>query len=232
MIMAVFIGFRLTGATAIACAIIPAGCGNREEKAASLPPVASTVQQPASGDTRKIVAAFGDSISAGFGVGQGKSFPDDLQRLIDRGRLPFRVINEGVSGDTTTDGVERLSTVLALHPAIVVLEFGGNDGLRGLPVESTRNNLATMIEGLQAAGIKVILAGMTLPPNYGPDYIRPFERMYTDLARRYKITLIPFILQGVGGNPRLTQPDGIHPTAEGAEVVANTVMQYLQPLLH
>jgi len=186
---------------------------------------------PRKADTRKVIAAFGDSISAGFGVEPGKSFPDDLQRLIDKAGYPYRVVNLGVSGDTTTDGVERLPLVLAEHPAIVILEFGGNDGLRGQPVAGAKANLATMIEALLKSGAKVVLAGMSLPRNYGPEYIHPFEQMYADLAKQYKVTLIPFILEGVGGNPALTQPDGIHPTAEGAAVVARLVMQYLQPLL-
>ena len=143
----------------------------------------------------------------------------------------YRVVNLGVSGDTTTDGVERLPAVLALHPAIVILEFGGNDGLRGLPVTSTRMNLAEMIEALQKANARILLAGMTLPRNYGPEYIQSFEQMYMDLAKQYKLARIPFLLEGVGGNPELTQPDGIHPTAEGAQIVAQTVMRYLKPLL-
>lgn len=233
--MAVSIRWRIAGAVAAVCAIALAGCGNRQEQAAQPPAAPAAATQPVANqasDNRKVIAAFGDSISAGFGVEPGKSFPDDLQRLIDSADLHYRVVNEGVSGDTTTDGVERLPSVLALHSAIVVLEFGGNDGLRGLPVESTRANLALMIDRLQAAGASVVLAGMTLPRNYGPEYIHPFEQIYTDLAKRYKVTLIPFILQGVGGNPQLTQPDGIHPTAQGAEIVAHTVMRYLQPILH
>jgi acyl-CoA thioesterase-1 len=177
-------------------------------------------------DTRPVIAAFGDSLSAGFGVAPGKSFPDDLQRLIDAAGFRYRVMNLGVSGDTTTDGVERL------HPAIVILEFGGNDGLRGLPVASAQKNFAQMIETLQKAHIQILLAGMTLPRNYGPEYIHSFEQIYIDLAKQYKLARVPFLLDGVGGHPELTQPDGIHPTAEGAAIVARTVMKYLQPLLH
>jgi acyl-CoA thioesterase-1 len=190
------------------------------------------VQQPVSiEDTRPVIAAFGDSISAGFGVEAGKSFPDDLQRLIDAAGYEYRVENLGVSGDTTTDGVERLPAVLAVHPAIVILEFGGNDGLRGLPVESAKKNMSEMIEALQKSGIQILLAGMTLPRNYGPEYIRIFDQMYVDLSKRYTIHRIPFLLEGVGGHPDLVQPDGIHPTAEGAGIVAHNVMSYLQPLL-
>ncbi len=178
-----------------------------------------------------MIAAFGDSLSAGFGVEPGKSFPDDLQRLLDTAGYRYRVANLGVSGDTTTDGVERLPAVLAIHPAIVILEFGGNDGLRGLPVESTQKNLADMVEALRKAGAQIVLAGMTLPRNYGPEYIESFEQMYINLSRRYMLTRIPFLLEGVGGHSDLMQADGIHPTAEGAEIVARNVMKYLQPLL-
>jgi acyl-CoA thioesterase I len=151
--------------------------------------------------------------------------------MLDAEGYKYRVINLGVSGDTTTDGVERLPTVLAVHPAIVLLEFGGNDGLRGLPVASTQKNLATMIESLQMSGARVVLAGMTLPRNYGPEYIHSFEQVYIDLAMKYHLIRIPFLLEGVGGHPDLMQADGIHPTAVGAEIVARNVMNYLRPLL-
>ncbi len=187
---------------------------------------------PPNTDTRPVIAAFGDSLSAGFGVEPGKSFPDDVQRLIDAAGFHYRVVNLGVSGDTTTDGVERLPSVLAVHPAIVILEFGGNDGLRGLPVSAARKNFMQMIETLQKAHIQILLAGMTLPRNYGPDYIHSFEQIYIDLGKQYKIARVPFLLEGVGGHPDLMQEDGIHPTAAGAQIVARTVMQYLQPLLH
>ena len=192
----------------------------------------SAFAAPPALDTRPVIAAFGDSLSAGFGVAPGKSFPDDLQRLIDAAGFRYRVMNLGVSGDTTSDGVERLPSVLAVHPAIVILEFGGNDGLRGLPVTSARKNFAQMIDALQQAHIQILLAGMTLPRNYGPEYIRSFEQIDLDLAKQYKLARVPFLLEGVGGHPELTQPDGIHPTAEGATIVAQTVMKYLQPMLH
>ncbi len=188
-------------------------------------------QVPQTTDTRPVIAAFGDSLSAGFGVAPGKSFPDDVQHLLDAAGYRYHVVNLGVSGDTTTDGVERLPAVLAIHPAIVLLEFGGNDGLRGLPVTSTQQNLATMIEALRKSGAQVVLAGMTLPRNYGPDYIHSFELVYINLSKQYKLIRIPFLLDGVGGHPDLMQADGIHPTAEGADIVARNVMNYLQPLL-
>jgi len=136
-----------------------------------------------------------------------------------------------VSGNTTTDGLARLSEVLAYKPRVTIVEFGGNDGLRGLPIETTRANLEQIIQMLQSAGSKVVLAGMTLPPNYGPDYIKPFQEVYARLAAKYKVTRIPFLLSDVALHPELMQRDGIHPTAQGNEIVAKTVMRYLKPLL-
>ncbi len=182
-------------------------------------------------DTRPAIVAFGDSLSAGFGLQDGESFPDVVQTLLDQEGYTYRIVNMGVSGDTTTDGVVRLPNVIATHPAVVLLEFGGNDGLRGLPVSTTQQNLAKMTEDLQQAGAKVVLAGMTLPRNYGPDYISSFEKVYVEIAKKYKTPRIPFLLEGVGGHPDLMQADGIHPTAQGARIVARTVMQYLTPVL-
>lgn len=151
---------------------------------------------------------------------------------LDKEKLPWRVVNQGVSGDTTSGGVARMQTALERMPAAVLLELGGNDGLRGLPLKSTRENLEKMIKMFQAAGAKVVLAGMTLPPNYGPDYIKGFEQIYRDLAAKYKVPLIPFLLADIiTPDLKYFQPDGIHPTAEGAVVVADTVMKTLRPVL-
>jgi acyl-CoA thioesterase-1 len=215
----------------VVIAAVLTGCGS-PEKAPAPTQQAEVKTAPQPTDNRPIIATFGDSISAGFGVDQGKSFPDDLQRLIDKSGKHYRVLNLGVSGDTTTDALERLPSVIVSHPAIVIVEFGGNDGLRGQPVEVTKVNLGSILDGLQKAGVKkIVLAGMTLPRNYGPEYIASFDKIFPDLAKQFNVTLIPFILDGVGGNPALTQADGIHPTAEGAQIVAETVMKYLKPLL-
>jgi acyl-CoA thioesterase-1 len=183
-------------------------------------------------DTRPVIVAFGDSLSAGFGADPGKSFPDFLQKDLDAAGLKWRVVNAGVSGNTTTDGLDRISEVLAYKPRITIVEFGGNDGLRGFPLETTRANLGQIIQMIQASGSKVLLAGMTLPPNYGGDYITRFGQIYVDLAAKYKIPRIPFLLSDVALRPGLIQQDGIHPTAQGNEIVAKTVMRYLKPLLH
>jgi len=183
-------------------------------------------------EIRPSVAAFGDSLSAGFGAEAGKSYPDYLQKLIDAKGYRYRVINAGVSGDTSTDGVERMRDVVAAHAAVVIVEFGGNDGLRGQPVSGTKANLEQMIVALQKGGAKVVLAGITLPRNYGLEYIRSFDSIYTDLAKKYKLVLVPFLLQGVAASgPGLMQQDSIHPTAAGNEKVAATVFRYLAPLL-
>ena len=190
--------------------------------------VTALVSQLAWGsDARPVIVAFGDSLTAGFGADPGSSYPDFLQKELDRRSLKSRIVNAGVSGDTTTDGLNRVPEVLSYHPSIVILEFGGNDGLRGLPLATTRANLDRMIAQLQQGSARVVLAGMTLPPNYGPEYIRPFEAIYKDLAAKYKIPRIPFLLAGVGGNPKLMQRDGLHPTAQGNAIVAQTVLRTL-----
>jgi acyl-CoA thioesterase-1 len=183
-------------------------------------------------DDRPIIVAFGDSLTAGFGADPGKSYPDFLQQELDRRGYRYRVVNAGISGETTTDALARLSTVTALKPAVVIVEFGGNDGLRGLPIAATSSNLDQIVVELQQSGAAILLAGMTLPPNYGPDYISSFQRIYSSIATKHKVALIPFLLAGVAGSTRYMQQDGLHPTGEGNRLVAVTVMRYLEPLLH
>jgi acyl-CoA thioesterase I len=182
--------------------------------------------------SKPAIVCFGDSLTAGQGLDAGQTYPDALQRELDKRGYRYRVENLGASGDTTQDGLARVPLVVAEKPAIVVLEFGANDGLRGQPVAIAESNLSKMIERLQAARARVVLAGITLPPNYGPEYIQRFDAMYPRLAAKYKLKLIPFLLAGVAGNGRLMQRDGLHPTAEGAQVVAGTVRQAIEGLLH
>ena len=137
----------------------------------------------------------------------------------------------GTSGATTKDAVESLPQILALHPAIVIVEFGGNDGLRGLPLNQTRRNLDTVLATLENARIKVLLAGITLPPNYGPDYIHSFDQVFRDLAAKHRVALVPMIYKDLVNVPDAIQPDGIHPTAKGAQIVAETIYPALKPLL-
>jgi acyl-CoA thioesterase-1 len=182
-------------------------------------------------DTRPVIAAFGDSLTAGYGVETGLSYPDFLQKDLDHAGYRYHVVNEGISGDTTAGGLARVDTVTQLAPKIVILELGGNDGLRGLPLESTRANFDAIIPALRKSGAKIVLAGITLPPNYGPDYIKEFEGIYKSLAAAYKLPFIPFLFEGVAGVPGMMQQDGIHATAKGNEVVAQLVLRTLKPLL-
>jgi acyl-CoA thioesterase-1 len=190
------------------------------------PPVAA-----APADERPVIVAFGDSLTAGLGVDAASNYPAFLQRELDARGLRYRVVNAGVSGDTTGGGVARLGEVLAYEPKVVILELGANDGLRGLPLETTRANLDQMIAALQAAGAQVVLAGMTLPPNYGADYIRGFEQIFVDLAAKHKIPRIPFLLDNVAARPHLMQSDALHPNAAGQKIVAANVLKTLEPLL-
>jgi acyl-CoA thioesterase-1 len=182
-------------------------------------------------DARPTIVCFGDSLTAGYGADDGQSYPDFLQRDLDVAGYHYRVVNEGISGNTTKDGLDRISDVLALHPAVVVLEFGGNDGLRGLKVETTRTNLAHIIEILQGSGTKVVLAGITLPPDYGPDYVNAFTANYPTLAKKYSLPLLPFLLDHVYGVPGLMQRDNTHATNQGNAIVAKNVLLLVEPLL-
>jgi acyl-CoA thioesterase-1 len=208
-------------------------CGSPPSPPSQAPRGAQPEAAPSSQafDDRPVIVAFGDSLTAGFGADPGKSYPDFLQLELDRRGYRYRVANAGISGETTTDALARLSTVTAFKPSIVIVEFGGNDGLRGLPVTTTRSNLEQIVVELQQSGAAILLAGMTLPPNYGPDYIRDFERIYSGIAMKDKVALIPFLLAGVAGTTRYMQQDGLHATAEGNRLVAATVMRYLVPLL-
>jgi len=211
-----------------------AGCSSAPPAAAPAPEAqkAPDPPPPETPDNRKILVVFGDSLAAGYGLDAGLSFPDDLQKKLDAEHYPWRVVNLGISGDTTEGGVSRMDSATSLKPAIVVLELGGNDGLRGLPLAVTRKNLETMIVAFQAAGAKVVLAGITLPPNYGPDYVKKFDQIYSDLAREHHLTFLPFLLVDIiTKDLHYLQRDGIHPTAEGAEIVSGTVFRTLKPLL-
>jgi len=182
-------------------------------------------------DHRPILVCFGDSLTAGAGVAPGESYPDFLQSDLDKLHIRYRVDNQGISGDTTKDGVERLPEVLALHPAVAIVEFGGNDGLRGLPIADSRANLDQIVATLQHSGIKVVLAGITLPPDYGPDYIRQFNQTYTLLAKKYRVPMLPFLLKNVYGVPGMMQHDRTHATAQGNQIVARNVLTLVLPLL-
>ncbi|MBX3330452.1 MAG: arylesterase [Nitrospira sp.] len=186
----------------------------------------------AASDNRPRIVAFGDSLTAGLGVQADESYPAQLQRRLDSLGYHYRVINAGVSGDTTAGGLRRVPWILNNKPELVILELGANDGLRGLPIDQTKSNIRQIIRQLQEAGTTVILAGMKLPPNYGHDYTTSFEAMYQMLAKEYELALIPFFLEGVGGSSSLNQADGIHPTKEGYEVIVEQVLKVLRPVLN
>jgi acyl-CoA thioesterase-1 len=199
---------------------------------ASPPPQPAATRSPSpSAQDRPLLICFGDSLTAGYGTDFGQSYPDDLQRLLDTQGYRYHVINAGISGNTTKDGLDRIHLVIARHPQLVVVEFGGNDGLRGLPIEQTQANLSSIIAQLQNSGAKVVLAGITLPPDYGPDYIKKFDAMYPTLAKQYHVRLLPFILKDVYGVPGDIQDDATHATAQGNKQVALNIEALLKPLL-
>ncbi len=191
----------------------------------------ATARRRAEGANGHLLVCFGDSLTAGAGVEPDQAYPADLQRRLDAAGFHYRVVNLGVGGDTTKDGLTRLPEVLRLHPELVVVEFGGNDGLRGLPTSQAERNLATIVQTLQTAGSEVAIAGITLPPQYGGDYITSFNNMFPHVAQRYHVPLLPFILQDVYGVEGDMQPDGIHATAKGNLQVAANVEKLVLPLL-
>ncbi len=210
------------------------GCG---KPSAESPRVADDSSQKASPtasaapDLRPVIVALGDSLTAGLGVDPDQNYPARLQSKIDAAGYRYRVVSAGVSGDTSAQGLSRLSAVRELYPKIVILELGANDGLRGLPLEETRRNLATIIGRLRQDGAEVVLAGMEVPPNYGSAYTQDFRGIFSGLAAQYHVALIPFFLAGVGGIHELNQDDGIHPTARGYDIVVENVWKALKPLL-
>jgi acyl-CoA thioesterase-1 len=181
----------------------------------------------------KTIVFFGDSLTAGFGVDPDEAYPALIQRKIDKAGQPWRVVNAGLSGETTAGGLRRLDWILRQKVDIFVLELGGNDGLRGIAPASTRSNLNAMIERLRQRypDVKVVIAGMQLPTNMGAEHTRDFAAIFPEVAQASGAVLIPFLLDRVGGVPTLNLPDGIHPTAEGHQIVADTVWRTLQPLL-
>ncbi len=191
--------------------------------------VSLAAQQPAA--TRPLLVCFGDSITAGYGLQSGESFPDALQRELDRRGYHYKVRNQGTSGATTKDAVAGLNVILGLHPEIVIVEFGGNDGLRGLPLDQTRHNLDDVLSTLEKTHIKILLAGITLPPNYGREYIEQFDQLFRELASKHHVAFVPMIYKNMVNVAGTIQADGIHPTAKGSEIIAQTLMPALAPLL-
>jgi acyl-CoA thioesterase I len=182
-------------------------------------------------DRRPLVVCFGDSLTAGYGTEAGQTYPDYLQAELDSRGYKYRVVNAGISGNTTKDGLERVNSIIAMKPSVVVVEFGGNDGLRGLRIEDTRANLDKILQSLKSSGTKIVLAGITLPPDYGPDYIKQFNTTYSLLAQKYHVPMLPFLLKDVFGVDGMMQSDRTHATASGNKVVAGNVLPFVTPLL-
>ena len=178
-----------------------------------------------------MLVCFGDSITAGYGLSSEQAYPAALERDLNRIGYHYEVKNMGTSGATSKDAVAQVPGVVRLHPAVTIVEFGGNDGLRGLPLDQTRRNLDQVLATLQGAHIRVLLAGITLPPNYGPDYVHQFDQMYADLASRHHTALVPMIYKDLVRVPGTIQQDGIHPTAKGSQIIAQTLLAALRPLL-
>lgn len=194
-------------------------------------PARAEPRKAASSTPPPTLVCFGDSLTAGAGIDRDQAYPALLQQILIREGYHYRVVNEGVSGNTTKDGLDRIDEILRLHPQVVVVEFGGNDGLRGLPTAEAERNLDAIVRTLKASGAKVAMAGITLPPQYGTPYIRSFDAMFPAVANRYHVPLLPFILEGVYGIPGDIQEDGVHPTARGAQQVAINVEHLVLPLL-
>jgi acyl-CoA thioesterase-1 len=180
---------------------------------------------------RPQIICYGDSITAGHGLNSTQAYPDALQRDLDQRGYSYKVSNMGTSGATTKDALANIAMVVKAHPSVVVVEFGGNDGLRGFPLDQTRKNLDAVLTALDDAHIKVLLAGITLPPNYGPDYIEAFDKVFRELATKHRTAFVPMIYKDLVNVPGTIQEDGIHPTAKGSEIIARTLMPALTPLL-
>ena len=179
----------------------------------------------------RVIVAFGDSLTAGLGVTPEDSYPARLQARLRAEGYDYRVVNAGASGDTTAGGLRRVDWALKNKPEIVIVALGANDALRGQDLASVRANLNAIVARFQKAGVRVLVAGMEVPPNYGARYAADFRRLYAEVARKRGAALMPFLLDGVAGNPRLNQPDGIHPTAEGYRVLVDHLWPHLAPLL-
>jgi len=193
----------------------------------------NTAKETATVTKKKSIVFFGNSLTAGYGLSPEQAFPALIQKKIDSLGLPYQVINAGVSGETSSGGKTRIDWILREPVDIFILELGANDGLRGTPLSETKKNLQDIIDKVKEKypDTKLVFAGMEIPPNMGQAYTSEFRNIYTDLAAKNKMTLIPFLLEGVGGEPELNQSDGIHPTAEGHLIVAENVWKQLEKLL-
>jgi acyl-CoA thioesterase-1 len=224
----------LAGLALLAC-LLATGCQGKTDKepsAAAREAAAATIPaDPDAPPARPRIVAFGDSLTIGLGLLEQEAYPALLQKKIDAAGYKFEVINAGVSGDTSAGGVRRLDWALEGDVRVLIVAFGGNDGLRGLPVAQMKDNLSEIIDRARERNVVVILAGMEAPPNFGQDYAGQFREAFRDVALQKKVLFIPFLLKDVAGKPELNQGDGIHPNQQGTQIVAETVWSVLEPLL-
>jgi len=222
---------KLKFSSIIFALLLLAACGQKKSTDA-----ASSTAAANQSDTSatKTILFFGDSLTAGYGLDDpGQAFPGVVQNKIDSAKLPYKVVNAGVSGETTAGGKGRIAWILKQKVDIFILELGANDGLRGIPVNETSENLQAIVDSVKAKypKAKLVMLGMMVPPNMGNVYANGFKAIFPDIASKNNMTLVPFLLKDVAGIPALNQKDGIHPTAQGAKIVGNTVWQGLKPLL-
>jgi acyl-CoA thioesterase I len=205
-------------------------CGNNDKAATR---EKDTTQATTPVAKKKTIVFFGNSLTAGYGLTPSEAFPALIQKKIDSLNLPYTVVNAGVSGETSSGGDSRIDWVLRQPMDVFVLELGANDGLRGIPVSETRKNLQSIIDKVRSAkpAVKLVLAGMQIPPNMGQKYFNDFRNLYPELAKANNMTLVPFLLEGVGGELKLNQSDGIHPTAEGHRILADNIWKVLEDVL-
>ena len=226
------LGLLAASCTAALVLVAVAGCGSRDaDTAVKIERAPSDAEAPtAPPDTRPRVVVLGDSLTAGLGLSPEQAYPTLLQQRLNDSGLRYQVVNAGVSGDTSAGGLRRLDWALEGDVRVLIVALGGNDALRGLPIEELRRNLSEIVERAQSRRVDVILAGMEAPPNFGRDYTVGFHDVFPGLARKYRTALVPFLLEGVAGIDAMNQRDGIHPTAAGARKVADNVWAALKPL--
>ncbi len=210
-------------------------CGEDKKKTEPIPAPVTTMSKDSTSTTTSIktILFFGNSLTAGYGVDPSQAFPALIQKKLDSLHLPYKAVNAGVSGETSSGGLARIDWILRQAPDVFVLELGGNDGLRGIPLVETKKNLQAIINRVREKrpDTKIIIAGMMMPPNMGAQYTKQFQSIYPDLATANQLSLIPFLLEGVGGEAILNQSDGIHPTAEGHRIVAENVWKVVKIVL-
>ena len=213
--------------------VVFVSCGQNNESRENVKTDTAALKNDTVAAKKKTIVFFGNSITAGYGLDLSEAFPARIQERLDSMNMPYKVVNAGVSGETSSGGRSRIDWILKQEVDIFVLELGGNDGLRGIPITETKKNLQTIIDKVKGKypAAKIIITGMQIPPNMGKKYTTEFRSMYPDLAKQNNISIVPFILEGVGGNAELNLSDGIHPTAEGHRILANNVWNVLKGLL-